>query len=177
MGTWAGRGRVRFRNHRPAGRGRELLHPPEAPPWAAAPPLLPPVLERVVSRLLGPPLLHRTGDRGCPPLTVGPAIDVHEYQAIGHGNQSINHVILGKLIKEELSFFYIKKLQYYCFLGLHKGLPGYRRSLQPPKEKIQYCKTLIFLIFVGHFRPAGAGSAITNRIHADPNPQHWKLKV
>jgi hypothetical protein len=30
---------------------------------------------------------------------------------------------------------------------------------------------------VGHFRPAGAGSAITNRIHADPNPQHWKLKV
>ncbi len=74
MGTWVERGRVRFRNHRPAGRARALLRPPDAPPWGAAPPLLPPVPERVSSRLPGPPRQQRTGDRGCLPQTVGPEI-------------------------------------------------------------------------------------------------------
>ncbi len=49
----------------------------------------------------------------------------------------------------------------YSSLGLHKGLPSYRRSLQPSKENIQHFKKwnlLTFSIFVGHFCPPGSGS-------------------
>ncbi len=42
-------------------------------------------------------------------------------------------------------------------LGLHKGRPSYRRSLQPSKENIQHFKTwnfLIFFYFCGSFLPS-----------------------
>ncbi len=53
------------------------------------------------------------------------------------------------------------KTTIYQSLGLHKGRPSYRRSLQPSKENIQQFKTWnfkIFSIYVGHFCPPGSGS-------------------
>ncbi len=51
-------------------------------------------------------------------------------------------------------------------LGLHKGRPSYRRSLQPSKENIQYLKTWKSWPFlcVCHFCPPGSGSALWMRI-------------
>jgi hypothetical protein len=49
----------------------------------------------------------------------------------------------------------------YLSLGLHKGCPSYRRSLQPSKEKIQHFKRwkfCPFFFFLGHFCPPGSGS-------------------
>jgi hypothetical protein len=40
-----------------------------------------------------------------------------------------------------ISIFLIKKIAIYLSLGLHKGRPSYRRSLQPSKENIHYLKT------------------------------------
>ncbi len=40
-----------------------------------------------------------------------------------------------------------KKIRDYLSLGLHKGRPNYRRSLQPSKETIQHFKTWHFLAF------------------------------
>ncbi len=40
------------------------------------------------------------------------------------------------------------KTTIYLFLGLRKGRPNYRRSLQPSKENIQHFKTWNLLIFV-----------------------------
>ncbi len=38
-------------------------------------------------------------------------------------------------------FFFFKNYgTIYLFLGLHKGRPSYRRSLQPSKENVQYLK-------------------------------------
>ncbi len=39
------------------------------------------------------------------------------------------------------------KIAIYLSLGLHKGRPRYRRSLQPSKENIQYLKTWKFWTF------------------------------
>jgi hypothetical protein len=38
-------------------------------------------------------------------------------------------------------FFGRKKIAIYVSLGLPKGRPSYRRSLQPSKENIHYFKT------------------------------------
>ncbi len=58
--------------------------------------------------------------------------------------------------------------QHCLSLGLHKGRPSYRRSLQPSKKNIQHFITWkfcpFFLFFVGHFCPPGSGSAIWMRI-------------
>jgi hypothetical protein len=40
-----------------------------------------------------------------------------------------------------LFYFFDKKITIYLSLGLHKGRPSYRRSLHPPKEKVQHFKT------------------------------------
>ncbi len=50
------------------------------------------------------------------------------------------------------------KVVIYLSLGLHKGRPSYRRSLQPSKENIQHFKTwnLCFLHFLGNFCLAGS---------------------
>jgi hypothetical protein len=85
----------------------------------------------------------------------------------------------------------------YWSLGLHKGRPSYRRSLQPSKENIQHFKIwkfcTFFYFFVGHFCPpgSGSGSAIWMRIRIriqqlklmrihvapdpdmDPDPKSW----
>jgi hypothetical protein len=39
------------------------------------------------------------------------------------------------------NFFFKSKIAIYLSLGLHKGCPSYRRSLQPSKETIQHFKT------------------------------------
>jgi hypothetical protein len=44
------------------------------------------------------------------------------------------------LLKKKFNFFG-SKTTIYLSLGLHKGCPSYRRSLQPSKENIQYLKT------------------------------------
>jgi hypothetical protein len=53
---------------------------------------------------------------------------------------------------KKFTFFFFKK-SIYLSLGLHKGRPSYKRSLQLSKEIIPHFKTLNFLIFstfVGH---------------------------
>ncbi len=41
----------------------------------------------------------------------------------------------------EKSDIFLSKIANYLSLGLQKGLPSYRRSLQPSKEKIQHFET------------------------------------
>ncbi len=50
------------------------------------------------------------------------------------------------LLKKKINFFG-SKTTIYLSLGLHKGRPSYRRSLQPSKENIQYLKTWKFWTF------------------------------
>ena len=77
---------------------------------------------------------------------------------------------LTKNIQLEIKFlFYWSKIGIYLSLGLHKGRPSNRRSLQPWKENIQHFKTwklCPFSIFVEFFCPpgSGSGSAIWMRI-------------
>ncbi len=57
------------------------------------------------------------------------------------------------------------KTTIYLSIGLHKGRPSYRRSLQSSKENIQHFKTwnfVFFSIFVGHFCPPGPRSGSTD---------------
>jgi hypothetical protein len=61
------------------------------------------------------------------------------------------------------------KIVLYLLLGLHKGRPSSRRSLQPSKENIQHFKTrnfLTFFYFSGSFLPPGSGSGFQVRIHS-----------
>ncbi len=46
----------------------------------------------------------------------------------------------------------------YLTLGLHKGRPSYRRSLQPQKKKTKQEISKFFPFFVGNFCPPGSGS-------------------
>ncbi len=52
---------------------------------------------------------------------------------------------------QKLNIFW-SKIAIYLSLGLHKGRPSYRRSLQPSKEKIQHFKTWNFSLFFFNFR-------------------------
>ncbi len=66
----------------------------------------------------------------------------------------------------------LSKTTIYLSLGLHKGRPSYRRSLQLSEENIQHFKTwnfLIFSYFVGYFCPPGYGS----ELGSDPDPLTW----
>ncbi len=45
-------------------------------------------------------------------------------------------------------FFFFSKTTIYLSLGLHKGRPSYRRSLQLSKENIKYFKTWDFSFFL-----------------------------
>ncbi len=59
--------------------------------------------------------------------------------------------------------FFGSKISIYLSLGLYKGCPSYRRSLQPSKKNIQQFKTWnFFSFFVGHFCPPGSGSGSSN---------------
>jgi hypothetical protein len=49
---------------------------------------------------------------------------------------------LKKIYSWKFNFYFLdKKIAINLSLGLHKGRPSYRRSLQPSKENIQYLKT------------------------------------
>ncbi len=66
-------------------------------------------------------------------------------------------------------FSWSKIAGFLSLLGLNKGRPSYRRSLQPSKENIQHFKTwkfCTFFYFLGNFCPprSGSGSAIWMRI-------------
>jgi hypothetical protein len=62
--------------------------------------------------------------------------------------------------KKFLNKFFLSKIAIYLSLGLHKGRPSYRRSLQPSKEN-QHLKTwnfFTFLYFCRSLCPPGSGS-------------------
>jgi hypothetical protein len=60
------------------------------------------------------------------------------------------------------------KIAIYLILGLHKGRPSYRRSLQPSKENIQHFKTFfLFLWVIFAFL-----DLIESRSNPDPDPIH-----
>ncbi len=80
-----------------------------------------------------------------------------------------------------LSYFFWSKIAIYLSLGLHKGRPCYRRSIQSFKREhptLQNMKFLDFFpIFVGNFFPPGSGSTdlIESRSNPDPDPKHRYL--
>ncbi len=79
------------------------------------------------------------------------------------------------------------KIAIYLSLGLDKGRPRYRRSLQPSKQKIQHLKKINFFLFwwaifalLDPDRESGYGSRdpIESGSNPDPDPQHcWKSWV
>ncbi len=74
-----------------------------------------------------------------------------------------------KFTAEKNLIFCGAKITIYLSLGLHKGRPSYKRSLQLSKENIQHFKTwnfLNFFYFCGSFLPSsGSGFRIRIRIH------------
>ncbi len=56
----------------------------------------------------------------------------------------------------------------YFFLGLHKGRPSHKRTLQLSKRNIQHFKTWNFLIFF-YF----CGSFMPGLLDPDPDPEYW----
>ncbi len=82
----------------------------------------------------------------------------YEYRSgIGSGSRS-------RVLAEKIIFFW-SKIAIYLSLGLLKGRPSYRKSLQPSKEIIQYLKkwNLLTFPYICHF----------SRSNPDPEPQHW----
>ncbi len=74
-----------------------------------------------------------------------------------------------KIIK--LIFFaFCSTTAIYLSLGLHTGLPSYRRSLQPSKENIRGKN-----IFVGHFCPPGSGSTTLISTVGSENESGYKI--
>ncbi len=76
--------------------------------------------------------------------------------------------------KTQLIFFLLwSKIAIYWSLGLHKGRPSCRRSLQPSKENIQHFKRwnlTTFSIFLGHFNPPGSVSGTDPGTPLNPDP-------
>ncbi len=87
--------------------------------------------------------------------------------------------------------FFGSKTTIYLSLGLHKGRPSNRRSLQPLKENIQHFKTwkfCTFFYFCASFLPSWIRIRISNlnadpdpdpatQINADPDPKPWILRI
>jgi hypothetical protein len=66
-----------------------------------------------------------------------------------------------KNLQLKKNLYFLSNLAIYLSLGLYKGRPSNRRSLQPSKENIKHFKTSNFLTFsllVGHFCPLRSGS-------------------
>jgi hypothetical protein len=87
-----------------------------------------------------------------------------------------------KKFKTGKKFIFFKtKIAIFLSLGLYKGQPSYRRSLQPSEEKIQQFKQEIFFffLFLRSFLPSLIRILIQQlklmRIHADPEPQFFKI--
>ncbi len=60
--------------------------------------------------------------------------------------------------------FFWSKIAIYLSLGLHKGRPSYRRSLQPSKN-IQHFDTCLMFLYFFHFYSPGSGFRIRIRTH------------
>jgi hypothetical protein len=73
------------------------------------------------------------------------------------------------------TLFLVKKIAIYLSLGLYKGRPSNRRSLQPSKKKSSTTKNEISM-FVGHFCHPGFGyrsrDPIESGSNPDPDPRH-----
>jgi hypothetical protein len=65
----------------------------------------------------------------------------------GSGSRLLWQKIDKKLLLKKKLYFFGSKTTIYLSLGLYKGRPSYRRSLQPSKENIQYLKTWKFWTF------------------------------
>jgi hypothetical protein len=93
-----------------------------------------------------------------------------------------------KIYSWKFNFYHLEqKLLFFLSLGLHKGRPSYRRSLQPSKENIQYLKPWKFWTFKFYFcvsflpswiriRNLNADPDPTTQINADPDPKPWVLR-
>jgi hypothetical protein len=69
-------------------------------------------------------------------------------------------------LEKNLSFLKKKIAIYLLILGLLKGGPSYRRSLQPSKEDIQHF-LFLWVLFALLDPDPDPGS------NPDPDPQHW----
>ncbi len=73
---------------------------------------------------------------------------------------------IGKNLQLKIFFYLLlSKTTIYLSLGIHKGRPSYRRSLQASALKrehsaLQNMKFHKFFLFLGHFCPPGSGSGI-----------------
>jgi hypothetical protein len=81
-----------------------------------------------------------------------------------------------------------RKIKFYLFLGLHKGHPSYKRSLQLSKENIQHFKNMKFINFFllmwvifalldpDPDSECGSGSTdlIESRSNPDTDPKPWE---
>ncbi len=76
--------------------------------------------------------------------------------------------------------FFGSKNTIYLPLGLHKGHPTYKRSLQLSKELFIIWNSLIFSTFVGNFCPPGSGFHPLTRSNPDPltrlNPDPIRIR-
>jgi hypothetical protein len=68
-----------------------------------------------------------------------------EYGSVSNQDPGFDDQKLEKLQLKNVIFLGSKTTIYFS-LGLQKGRPSYRRSLQPTKENIQHFKTRNFLI-------------------------------
>jgi hypothetical protein len=79
--------------------------------------------------------------------------------------------------EKKINLFFGPKTTIYLSLGLHKGRPSYRRSLQPSKKNIQHFKTwkfCTFFYFCGSFSPSWIRIRIRNlNADPDPDPKPW----
>ncbi len=115
---------------------------------------------------------------------VRPALSTH-LQCFGYGYGS-GSSILGRIViqgfddqklnkitaNKKIQLFFISKIAIYLSLGLHKGRPSYKRSLQPSRKNIQHLKRwnflIFFLLFCGSFLPSWIWIRIPN-----PDPLAW----
>jgi hypothetical protein len=67
-------------------------------------------------------------------------------------------------------FFFNSEIAFYLSLGLHKGCPSYKRSLQPSKKNIQH---FIFAFWI-RIRIANPDPDTVPENPLNPDPQHKK---
>ncbi len=67
----------------------------------------------------------------------------------GTGSRVLMTKMWGKNTAEKLIYLFLikKKIAIYLSLGLHKGRPRYRKSVQPSKENIKHFKKLNLITF------------------------------
>ncbi len=74
--------------------------------------------------------------------------------------------------------FYSGKIIFFNkSLGLHEGIPSYKRSLQSSKENIQYFKTIIFFWFTSLGLYEGIPSYMRSLQSSKENIQYFKTII